>query len=246
MATKHNIAGDQRLPIYQRVADDLRQSVVNGNLKPGDRAPSEAILIKNYGVAAGTIRNALDVLVREGVFERFQGRGTFVRRPNFDASLFRFFRFRKVDGQFEVPESRILRRTVEPMPGHVAAALECPPETNGISMSRLRLHQGTPVLAEEIWLNYKKFKKFMEIPVADVGALLYPVYDSQCGKLIGRAEETLTIKKAAAEIARVLRIDEDSPIVVIDRIAKGHDNKPFEWRRSRGRADQFTYHNEIR
>ncbi|MCB1478947.1 MAG: GntR family transcriptional regulator [Rhodobiaceae bacterium] len=242
----HALAGDERIPIYQRLADTLRQSVITGALKPGDRAPSENFLSDEYGLAPGTVRKALDVLVGEGVFERFQGKGTFVRRPSFDASLFRFFRFRGPDGEFRVPESRILRREIEPMPGHVCVALEVSKGTPGISMSRLRMHEGTPVVAEEIWLEHAPFAKFADMPAEEIGALLYPVYDRECGRLVARAEETMTVEAASREIARLLRIDAGAPVIVIDRIAKGYDNKPIEWRRSRGRADQFTYQTEIR
>ncbi|MGF1525351.1 MAG: GntR family transcriptional regulator [Candidatus Competibacterales bacterium] len=240
------LAGDDRIPIYQRLADTLRQAVIEGALKPGDRAPSENFLAEEYGLSPGTVRKALDVLVAEGVFERFQGKGTFVRRPNFDASLFRFFRFRGPDGEFRIPESRILRREIEPLPGHVAVALEAEEGTPGISMSRLRLHEGIPAVAEEIWLEYQPFRPFAHLPAEAIGALLYPVYDAQCGKLVARAEETLTVEAASPEVARLLRVEPGTPIIVIDRIAKGYDNKPIEWRRSRGRADQFTYHTEIR
>lgn len=240
------LSGDERIPAYQRLADLLRQSVIEGSLKPGDRAPSENNLAKDYRLAPGTVRSALDILVAEGVFERFQGRGTFVRRPSFDTSLFRFFRFRGPDGSFSVPESRILRRTVEPIPEHVSNALEIAAGTMGISMLRLRLHEKTPVLAEEIWLAHKPFQAFAELPAEEIGNLLYPVYDRVCGKLVARAEEILNVEAAKTEIGRLLRIDTGTPIIVIDRIAKGYDNKPLEWRRSRGRADQFTYHTEIR
>ena len=44
----HALAGDERIPIYQRLADTLRQSVITGALKPGDRAPSENFLSDEY------------------------------------------------------------------------------------------------------------------------------------------------------------------------------------------------------
>ena len=240
------LSGDDRIPIYQRLADSLRRSVIDGSLKPGDRAPSDAVLTEQYGLAPGTVRKALDVLVVEGVFERFQGKGTFVRRPSFDASLFRFFRFRNPQGDFIVPESRILRRSIEPIPSHVAVALEVPGATPGISMSRLRLHEGLPVLAEEIWLELAGFQAFAELPLDEIGDLLYPIYDRACGRLVARAEETLTVETATPDFIRMLQVEQGAPLIVIDRVAKGYNNKPLEWRRSRGRADQFSYHTEIR
>ena len=102
------ISGDERIPLYQRLADEIRQSVVDGNLKPGDRAPSEITLAKRFQLATGTVRKALDVLVSEGELVRMQGKGTFIREPSFDRSLFRFFRFKGPDGTFSVPESKII------------------------------------------------------------------------------------------------------------------------------------------
>lgn len=240
------ISGDRRVPLYQRLADSLRQSVVDGSLKPGDRAPSENSLAEELGLAPGTVRNAIEVLVAENVFERFQGRGTFVCRPSFDKSLFRFFRFRGRDGTLAVPQSRILSREVEPLPSHAAAALEVDTGTKGVLMRRLRLHNDEPVLFEEIMLVHKPFNAFAALPTESIGDLLYPVYEEQCNQRVARADETLTVEVAKSDIARMLRVKVGSPIIVIDRIAKGYDNQPIEWRRSRGRADQFTYHTEIR
>jgi GntR family transcriptional regulator len=48
---------------------------------PGTAAPSERDLVERFGVARMTVRQALDALVKEGVLERFPGRGTFVAAP---------------------------------------------------------------------------------------------------------------------------------------------------------------------
>ncbi len=242
---QRSLSGDDRLPVYQRLADSLRSDVVEGRLRPGDRVPSENSLARSYGLAPGTVRKALDVLVSERLFERFHGRGTFVRAPSFDASLFRFFRFQSASGERTVPESRILRRLVEPLPGHVARCLSMESGEPGISMSRLRLYQAEPVLCEEIWLPLHRFEAFLALHSDAIGDLLYPVYDAACGQLVARAEEALTAEAASSETARLLRIEPGTPVIVIDRIAKGYDGTPLEWRRTRGRADQFTYQTEI-
>jgi len=97
---------DKRLPLYQRVRDQIAQGI-GKTWRPGDAIPSEAELARTHRVALGTLRKALDILVAEGLLERFQGKGTFVRRANFNASLFRFFRFQTAQGERRIPESRI-------------------------------------------------------------------------------------------------------------------------------------------
>ena len=237
--------GDERLPRYQRLADTLRQKVVEQRWRPGDRLPSENAIAEEFGVAPGTARQALALLVDEGLLERHHGKGTFIRRPDFDQSLFRFFRFQNSSSERVIPESRILRREVVSAPGAVTHALQLRKNAKAISISRLRLLDGAPVLAEEIWLPLAPFKKFMELEENDIGPLLYPIYDTVCGQLVARAEETLTAEPVSAEYSRLLRLKAGAPVMVIDRLARGYDGKPLEWRRSRGPANRFLYFTEL-
>ena len=61
-----------------QVADELRDSIDSGGLKPGERLPSGRDLARRYGVAPMTVSHALDVLRGEGLVEAYQGRGVFV------------------------------------------------------------------------------------------------------------------------------------------------------------------------
>lgn len=240
-----SLSGDDRLPRYQRLADELRNEVIQGAWRPGDRLPSENELAQQYNIAAGTVRQALRQLVEEGLLERFHGKGTFVRRPSFDASLFRFFRFRGANGETQIPESRILQLKQTSAPGLVSSKLKLPDNAKVIFISRLRLLSDVPVLVEEIWLPANTFKPLLSLNVADFGPLLYPLYDLRCGVVVARAEEDLTAEKANSATAKILRLDKSDPVIVVDRLAKGYDHEPLEWRRTRGRADQFHYHTEL-
>ena len=241
-----SLTGDDRLPRYQRLADDLRREIVSGRWRPGDRAPSESELAERYDMAPGTVRQAIAQLVDDGMLERARGRGTFVRRPSFDQSLFRFFRLRDVDGRRVTPDSRILSRVRRDPAEPIAAKLGLKPGADAIQMTRLRLLADAPVLFEEIWLPAEAFAAFLDVPLDDIGPLLYPVYDRVCGRLIALADEELTAASAPETAARMLGIDTGAPVVVIERLAKSYDGQPLEWRRSYGRADAFRYHTEIR
>lgn len=63
------------------IADDLRDRIASGRLKPGDSLPSEAHLAVQYRVSISTLRNALAVLQAEGLVEKVHGKGNFVCRP---------------------------------------------------------------------------------------------------------------------------------------------------------------------
>ncbi len=237
---------DQRLPRYRRVYDDLAARIAKGEWKPGEAIATELELVETYGVAVGTLRKAIDALVAEDVLERFQGRGTFIKRASFDTSLFRFFRLENTLGERRVPESRILRQETLEAPSAVATALNLKPGRKVIRIGRLRLLDGKPLLVEEIWLPLHKFKRLMTLDLDKAGDLLYPVYEAHCGQIIAWAEETLTAESVSAMHARLLRIKAGEPVMVIERLACGYDHGPLEWRRSRGPACHFRYRIEIR
>ena len=66
---------------YDRISADLRRKIRDGHLAPGERMPAETALRDVYGVSLLTMRRALDVLAVEGLIERRQGLGNFVRTP---------------------------------------------------------------------------------------------------------------------------------------------------------------------
>ncbi len=67
-------------PLWRQLADILRAQIESGELSAGRIMPSETTLSQEHGLARGTVVKALDALEREGLVERIQGRGTFVRR----------------------------------------------------------------------------------------------------------------------------------------------------------------------
>lgn len=243
---KQNSKHDARLPVYQRIRDDLAEKIAARQWLHGQAIPTEAELTVSYGASAGTVRKAIDLLVADGLLDRMQGKGTFVRRPSFDSSLFRFFRFEGASGERLIPESRILTRSVEAAPPEVAKSLRLPPRAPVIKMSRIRLMEHEPFLAEEIWLSKDRFAALLRLDPSDFGDLLYPLYEERCGQVVASAEETMTAEPVAAAYAQLLRIKKGTPVVVIDRVAFSFDHFPLEWRRSRGRADKFRYRVEIR
>jgi DNA-binding GntR family transcriptional regulator len=69
-------------PAYLRVADDLRQKILDGTLPPHTRLPSQARIRTEYGVSDTVALEARKVLMAEGYVEGRSGSGTYVReRP---------------------------------------------------------------------------------------------------------------------------------------------------------------------
>jgi GntR family transcriptional regulator len=74
---------------FQRIAADLREKIVDGELAPGTQLPTETELAAQYGVARTTVRAGLAELAREGLIESVRPRGHFVRDRTGPRRVFR-------------------------------------------------------------------------------------------------------------------------------------------------------------
>ena len=73
-----SIDHEGKAPVYLQLAAILRDGIERGDYVPGRELPSENRLLKDHGLARGTIRKAMRVLVDEGLAEVMPGRGVYV------------------------------------------------------------------------------------------------------------------------------------------------------------------------
>ena len=71
------------VPTYLLIAADLRSKIEAGGLRPGTQLPPEQNLQDEYEKLSGTVskntvRDAIEMLVREGLLEKRRGQGTFI------------------------------------------------------------------------------------------------------------------------------------------------------------------------
>ncbi len=66
------------LPLYQRIARQLKSAIERGELTPGSRLPASRVYAQEQGVSRATIENAWGELVAQGWLERRGQAGTFV------------------------------------------------------------------------------------------------------------------------------------------------------------------------
>lgn len=69
---------DPSIPLYRRIYDSIRRSILAGEVQPGTRLPASRALADELGVSRLTVVNAYDQLLAEGYLEGRAGSGTYV------------------------------------------------------------------------------------------------------------------------------------------------------------------------
>ncbi|MEL1136460.1 FadR/GntR family transcriptional regulator [Desulfitobacterium sp. THU1] len=71
--------------IYEEIIEQIRILVIKGELKSGDRLPSERDLAVRFNVSRASVREALSALEMMGLVEIRSGEGTFIKEVNLDS-----------------------------------------------------------------------------------------------------------------------------------------------------------------
>jgi len=233
---------------YGQIAARLQQKIVSGEWMPGAAIPAESALATEFGIALGTIRQAIAVLVQEGLLERLQGKGTFVRTGLSGASMMRFFRFRSEaeTASAAIPRSEILSCRAVRLDKTMAGRFGLETGARGLAISRRRWVAEQPRLIESIWLPLPRCAPLQDLPVSDWGDLLYPLLWQQCGITVHRAMDEVTFRPLGAEEAASLALPDGHPCALVTRQAYDIQGQCIEYRLTRGDAYAFRYTADIR
>ena len=217
---------------HVKIREHVRAVVENA--VPGSPAPSERELVRRFGVARMTVRQALDALVAEGLLERIPGRGTFVARPRARAG--------KLLSQTEELAARgltgrsqtLLAREERAGPG-VARALAIAEGDLVVHWRRVRRVESEPLALEDTYLNAALVPGFLQ-PVMPAG--LYAAL-AERGLRPTWAEDSVRADVATADEARLLEASVGSPVLRVSRRGVAGD-LPVHVSRSIFRGDRYT------
>ena len=212
-------------PLYRQLEKYFRSAIISGELKPGDKIPTEEELSKQFKVSRITVRNAISLLAEDGLLVKHQGRGTFVSKPKIARDIIPVINFTlnsKINGRRpgcntisirEVPAS-----TVDQEAFHIPAGGKM------IEIARVRYMDDEPVVIEIDYFDHRftgllKKKTFNES--------LYAYLEKEYGLIPSSASKTLEITVATKKEAELLDISCGSPLFLRKGLVRDQDGKPL-------------------
>jgi GntR family transcriptional regulator len=235
-------------PLYQQIKSLILQSLETGEWKPGEAIPSEMDLAARFRVSQGTVRKAIDELAAENLVIRRQGKGTFVATHAEQHVQYRFLKLMPDSGdrdsegpaQRTVLECKRIRSTAD-----VARALALRSGDSVVQVRRILAFGGQPTILEDLWLPGTTFKGLSAEQVAGYHGPTYAMFEVEFGVRMVRAEERIRAVAADAQQAVLLKVEQGSPLLSVERVAYTYNDVPMELRRGLYRTDTHHYRNDL-
>jgi GntR family transcriptional regulator len=220
-------AGLMTRPLYLQVHDALSDRIAGGEWGPGSAIPNELDLSREYGVSAGTMRKALDVMEAERLVTRQQGRGTFVIDQTSEELAVRFTNVRDANGARVAGQAEAIDVTQGAADEQECVRLQLGMNEAVYRVRCVRRHEGRPYMVEKISIPAAPFPTLLQTNgfPHDISALA-----QAHGMLLGKAEERISVQPAPPEVAEALLVAPASPLMVLDRVMLTLDGRRIEWR----------------
>jgi len=132
------------------IAEKIREDIIKGKLKPGEKLPPHEVLCQDWGVSRVSLRDALKKLATIGLIEIHHGRGTFVSNGNtmpFERQL-QFLTPLDQETIFELMESR---KVIETSLARFAAERY---RDEGINELKFHLEEMRMAVQDDDWLKF--------------------------------------------------------------------------------------------
>jgi GntR family transcriptional regulator len=226
-------------PVYQQIADSLRGAILSKQLIPGSPLPSESDLMRHFGAARGTIRQAIGVLKGEGLVIVEQGRGTFVpvQAPVRRLSHDRFLRQHRkagraafiveIEAQGFAPRVDVLSVEPQPASSDIAQRLGLRKGAKVLMRKRLYFANDWPL---ELATSYLPWAIAKGTPIVEIDPGPGGIYArlEERGFGLKRFIEEVATRMPSAEEARALKLRAGVPVISLVRTAYGEEDRALE------------------
>lgn len=228
------------MPLFAKIAADIRERILDETYSAHDRLPSESELTRLYGVSRVTVRQALSVLQRDGLIFKINGKGTFVSKPKtaLDVSHLKGFGEAMSSLGYET-FSRVLSMGPERAGEKLSQKLDVPAGTELTRVERLRYLNREPISLDITYLTPSVGDRIARADLEHQDLIV--LLENHCGLTLERAQVNIDSQISDATLATPLGIGVGAPILHIERRIVDVQDHPLLYENLYYRGEAFRY-----
>jgi len=222
------------MPVYYRLAYDIKLDIESGKLKEGDMIPTEEQLGELYGISRMTVRQGIALLTEAGLIEPIKGKGSFVRLPRLNQLIINLHNASAADGGFHY---KLLSVKIAHDSHIYVQQLGLAPNDKVILLRRLLYKDDLPSVIEEKYMRYMRGKPLLEtqLEYADFPEVVAKHQDS----VPVRNEMEVFVELLTPEQAVLLETEPHQPAMFIKQVLYSMDDVPLGISRMICHKDRF-------
>lgn len=221
---QNSVNRNSSVPMYRQISELLEKRISSGEFEQGQKLPPEVELMKEYGVSRITVRAAIEELVKEGIIERTQGKGSFISVPK---SLYKlsdtmgFTRTCLLAGR--KPVTKVFARDLVEPNKKEKEFFGMTSDDKLVCIKRLRFADDDPLAVETN--HYPMSMAYLLNENLDCS--LMEVLKNKYDIVIGSSLRTLEIAYSTPEESKLLNIKSRTPLLLFEDWHRDSENRPL-------------------
>lgn len=235
MAVLH---AEASVPLYLQLSDVIRNQIEHGELKQGEKVPSEEQMQELYGVSRVTVRAAIERLVECGLLIKRRGKGTYVAMPAFVETMAGGSFTKSCLQNHVVPRTEVRSAETVLASGMVAQGLAISAGDPVHRICRVRFADDIPVIYEVDY--FRRQDAF--ILEADINQTpVSEIIRDRTGLLAKEFKDMFDVSAADEKQARALDCPAGTPLLTVRQVVMAEKHQILYYNEQYIMSDRYKY-----
>lgn len=228
-------------PIYVQIKKIIKQNIVDGIYKHGDKILSERVFSEEFGVSRMTVRQAINDLSKEGILYKEKGRGTFVASPKFYQKNIKSFTD-TLEERGYIPSTKVLEFCTVHSLKEINNLLGVSQETLYYKIKRVRFADAIAVAVETVYMP----KEYcIELDKYDINKSLYKILREEYGYSIESEISEISACISDKFQMKLFNVQNRIPLLKVSGVNIEAKGKKLFYEDSYYRSDLYRYQVDI-
>ncbi|HHV83496.1 MAG TPA: GntR family transcriptional regulator [Tepidanaerobacter syntrophicus] len=242
-ANQISININELTPKYLQIIQYFAEKIENGDLKEGDKLPTEQEICNFFNVSRITARQALDELTNKGYIVKKQGKGSYVSINKMKMQLNSLQGFsEEMRSKGLEPSSKLLSLEICNPSLEVATKLNIDPSVKVYSIERIRYANNVALSLENVFIP---FFLCPDIEQYDLTDSLYKILQKNYNIVIKRANQSIEAGFVDKRAAKLLNVKAGTQALIIERVTYTSNDTPLEYVKSLYRGDKYKFYVDL-
>jgi GntR family transcriptional regulator len=221
------LSKNELIPLYIQIAEIIKNKITNKQLKPGQSIGSQRQLEKEFSVSTVTVRQAINLLEKEGLVVTKHGKGTYVKPVKFNENLINLQSLSEVMTEKGLkPMVSVIKISKVVTPSNSQAGYWERFGSECLYIERLHSVNNKPIAFAQIYLPYSIGKSLTKEELEE--RTVYDLIENKLCIKLGEAEQLIEACPADKKLAEFLKVNQGYPLLRAERVSFDFKGLPLE------------------
>jgi DNA-binding GntR family transcriptional regulator len=218
---------DSYKPSYLQLVEIIQEQISSGELRPGDRLPTENQLCAFHGLSPMTVHKAITHLIKSGTIVTKRGKGIFVKPMQFWESSFQLGKLQYLLSKNANTEVKLLTLRIIESDTDIAARLKIKTGQKVLFMHRLILMEEKAYLSHREYLLYDPKSPVIESAMEAIS--LKDLFEWKGNQHFKKNDLSISAVNLKDDEAMLLNVPANTAAFCIEHLFYDYNNIPVSW-----------------